>query len=154
MRMSRSGDSIRRVGNVTGPQRIVKETLKRARRVLKVPQKKGVSVVLCDLRTIKKLNKQYRGIARPTDVLSFSYKEYSGPVSQEYTVGEIFICIPVARKQAKQFNNTLEKEVSLLTVHGLLHILGYDHRTKKQSERMRRFENKILEDQISRSTHR
>ena len=144
-------DTVRCIGNVRGSQHSIRRVLSRARRVMKVRSKKLVSVVLCDTKTITNLNRTYRKKNRSTDVLSFLYSK--SPFSSDYLLGEIFICTPVARKQAQQYKNTFAEEIQLLTVHGFLHLLGFDHATQRQSQRMRRIENHILKNNLSRSAH-
>lgn len=105
------------------------------RRVVKDYKKKikfdELSLVVIGEKEIKKLNRQYRGQNSATDVLSWDY-------------GEIFICWPVAKKQAREHKVSLADEICLLFVHGLLHILGYDHNTKTQRAKMQKAEKEIL----------
>ena len=81
---------------------------------------KQISLALVDKKEIKKFNKVYRKKDNITDVLSFT-------LDDEYVLGEIIICLEQARKQAKEKKETLKSELQLLTVHGILHLLGYDH---------------------------
>ena len=80
---------------------------------------------------MRRLNRQYRGEDRVTDVLSFDY-------------GEIIICYPVAVRQSTEHSVSVSEEVALLFVHGLLHMLGYDHHRLRQRAVMRRAEGKVL----------
>lgn len=75
-------------------------------------------------RTMRRINRDYRDIDRTTDVLSFSYLDESGTGG---VIGEIFVSPAVARRQAAEAGCDLEEEVSRLVLHGLLHVLGYDH---------------------------
>ena len=75
---------------------------------------------------IRELNHQYRGIDRPTDVLSFSLRE-GETVGQQYPLGDIVISLDTAKRQAESFGNQLEEEINELIFHGFLHLLGYDH---------------------------
>lgn len=90
-----------------------------------------ISLALVGESEMKKLNKQYRGKNKPTDVLSFDY-------------GEIIICVPVATAQAKIHKLSLAKEINLLFTHGLLHVLGFDHEKPKDNKEMREAEQAIL----------
>ena len=90
-----------------------------------------VSVTFVDNETIHQLNNQYRNVDRPTDVLSFPLGE-----NGEYDIdldtgakllGDIVISIPKAMEQAEEYNHSLEREIGFLTVHSMLHLLGYDH---------------------------
>jgi len=69
---------------------------------------------------IRKLNKKHRGINKATDVLSF-------PLEEPTHLGDIVIAIDIATKQAKEYGHSFEREIAFLTLHGLLHLLGYDH---------------------------
>ncbi len=87
----------------------------------------GAEVVLTLVgpRAIRSLNRKYRHKDRPTDVLSFSLKE-NGPDGKFY-LGDIIICPEVARKQARKQGHTLLREIEILTIHGFLHLLGFEH---------------------------
>jgi probable rRNA maturation factor len=96
-----------------------------------------VSILLTDDKEIKILNRTYRGIDRPTDVLSFSMKEgEAGDVAGEI-LGDLVISVVRARAQARLGKRPLLDEMTLLFAHGLLHLLGWDHRTKAEDRRMR-----------------
>jgi probable rRNA maturation factor len=89
------------------------------------------------------LNREFRNKDKPTDVLSFPSGEKLTGVS---FLGELAISIPMACKQAKEFGVTVREELLRLLIHGLLHLLGYDHEgvSKSEAQRMRRLERKIL----------
>lgn len=147
--MRERSDSIRHVGGVRGPASSVRSILRRTKRSLRMSATNRVGVVFCDAGTIRRINRTYRNHNQPTDVLSFSYRDQR--VGTSDIIGEIFICIPVARKQAKRFKHSFEDEVCLLAVHGLLHIMGFNHHTKEQARKMRKREDTILQRPISRS---
>ncbi len=90
---------------------------------------------------MRRLNRIYRGKNRPTDVISLSYFK---PSMQDDFVGEIFICIPFAIKQAKKIGQSLAAELQFLFIHGLLHCFGYDHKKSPEEIRMKRLAYKIL----------
>ena len=92
-------------------------------RLESVPDDPEISVVLCDDEFIRALNARYRGQDKPTDVLSF-------PQEDPEVLGDIVISLPTAARQANSAGWTLENEVALLCVHGLLHLLGYDDETE------------------------
>jgi probable rRNA maturation factor len=97
-----------------------------------------LSLVLCDDRTMRKLNRQHRGFDRPTDVLAFAMREgmqVAGPHAQDL-LGDIVISWQTARRQAKQHGCSAASELCLLLAHGLLHLLGFDHITRMQERRM------------------
>ena len=103
------------------------------------------SLAFVDEKTIKKLNAYYRKKNKPTDVLSFSEfdKDRRLRMDPNY-LGEIVICYDVARKQSVKTHQSVMKEIQVLFIHGLAHIIGYDHKTKKQERVMQRFEKKLL----------
>lgn len=89
-----------------------------------------LSVTLTDDKKIHELNKKYRGIDRPTDVLSFAFRDSEEPqiLNAEIEIlGDIIISLERAKIQAEEFGHSYLREVIFLTVHGLLHLLGYDH---------------------------
>jgi len=94
---------------------------------------------------MRTLNRRYRGKDRTTDVLSFALRE--GPFArvQPEFLGDIVICVPVAEKQAREAEHSLASEIELLLVHGLLHLLGYDHeKGAREARRMRRKEEQLI----------
>ena len=93
-----------------------------------------VSVTLTNDQRIHELNLQYRGIDRPTDVLSFAFRDSDEPEifsdadsEQPEILGDIIISIDRAKSQAEEFGHSIRREIVFLTVHGILHLLGYDH---------------------------
>lgn len=118
--------------------------------VLAVEGKKGraeVSLVFTGEKRIRDLNRSYRGMDRVTDVLSFEGENEDDFISPEDGIsylGEIFICYPRAAWQAKEKKHPLEKEIDILFIHGLFHLLGYDHIKDEDYEVMRRKEEKAL----------
>jgi len=115
-------------------------------KVVKIRKKSEVSLALVSNPEIKKINQIYRGQNKVTDVLSFAANEedFICPESQNY-LGEIIISYPQLVRQARQNKCSIKQEFSLLVVHGLLHLLGYDHEgNRKEKEKMRMLEEKIL----------
>lgn len=100
---------------------------------------KDISIALVSQAEIQKLNKTYRGKDVPTDVLTFNLDD-----EEDKQLGEIVICWPILKKQAKENGNTMLDELKLLTVHGVLHLMGYEHDTKKKREQMSKLEQKLL----------
>ena len=103
----------------------------------------NLSVVLADNRRLRKLNRDYLGVDAPTDVLSFPASE-SDPESDARYIGDILISVPYATKGAKQAGNSLEAELQLLVVHGVLHLLGHDHAKPKEKAKMWKAQAEIL----------
>jgi probable rRNA maturation factor len=93
---------------------------------------------------MKALNSKYRNKKRLTDVLSFSRLEGLMPIAGERDIGDVILCMAVARKQARAAGISWKEEVARLTVHGVLHLLGYDDHKAKDRVRMRRKEKQIL----------
>ena len=111
-----------------------------------------VSVTFTDNAQIKELNAQFRNINRATDVLSFPLFDYEGesdePPVDELTgmLGDVVLSLEQVEKQAKEFGHSFEREAAFLTVHSMLHLLGYDHETGAEDEAdMRRRQTAILE---------
>ncbi len=116
-------DSGRAASEVTGA---IRETLRRASRELGV----GAGDVVVRLVTpdaMRALNERWRGKAEPTDVLSFP-ADASAPVTGRH-IGDIALCLEAARAQARKRRHPVAREAALLALHGLLHLLGYDHET-------------------------
>ena len=104
------------------------------------------SVIFVDRDTIHKINKEYRGIDRETDVISFAFEDTGKLVYNNVRLlGEIYICIPKMIDQAKEYGHSEKRELSFLSVHGLLHLLGYDHMTKEDEEVMFSLQEEILD---------
>ena len=107
--------------------------LKQSSIVLKAENKiDNLSIALVGNQAIKKINQQYRRINKSTDILSFDDPP------------QIIICWPQLKKQAKEQKYSQKEELAILLVHGFLHILGYDHKNKKQRDLMERQSNKII----------
>ncbi|MDD5884791.1 MAG: rRNA maturation RNase YbeY [Erysipelotrichaceae bacterium] len=111
-----------------------------------------IDVSLVDDDTIHEINRDYRHVDRVTDVISFAFNDDKDPKDAildpkvPRMLGEILICLPQAQRQAKEIGNTLQRELSFLFVHGLLHLLGYDHMKKEDEEVMFPLQDKILEE--------
>jgi probable rRNA maturation factor len=94
---------------------------------------------------MRSLNKRYRGRDETTDVLSFALREGRFPGIQPDCLGDIVISVPRAERQAREAGHSLGSEIDFLLVHGLLHLLGYDHvRGGKEATRMKRRERALL----------
>lgn len=95
------------------------------------------SVIFVSEERIQELNRDYRGIDRVTDVISFAFEDSKDIIYDDFRfLGEIYICIPRMEQQAEEYGHSCVRELSFLTVHGLLHLLGYDHQTKKEEKVM------------------
>lgn len=92
-----------------------------------------ISVHLVGTKRMQSLNTLYRGVSRPTDVLSFATGEQWG---DETDFGDVFVCEPYIREQAKRFKVPVREEMARMLVHGVLHLLGYDHETETEAAQM------------------
>ena len=107
-----------------------------------------ISILLCHSDYIHKLNKEYRKIDRTTDVLSFALNEdqdvdYDGPDAD--LLGDIIINLEKVKEQAEEYGHSEERELAYLTIHGMLHILGYDHMEPDDKAEMRKEEEFVLQ---------
>lgn len=116
----------------------IKNFLKKIFRRLKI--KKDLSFCFVSVQRIKKLNKTYLKTNRVTDVLSFP--------GEKNFLGEIIICLSQAKKQASQQKHSFKKELKILITHSLLHLLGFDHKTKNGKKKMEKMENQLLKISI------
>jgi probable rRNA maturation factor len=98
--------------------------------------KAELSVMLCDDSTIQELNRRYRQEDHPTDVLAFSMADGEQIAGSSLLLGDVVISLSTAGRQATANKQELLVEVTLLLAHGLLHLLGFDHRTRVQQRRM------------------
>lgn len=123
-----------------GPHRGVarKELLRRINCMIEALQLKNVEVsfLLTDDDRIHELNKVYRHKDRPTDVLAFALREGDFAELAGNALGDVIVSVPTARKQAEERGRAVLEEVTMLTAHGLLHLLGWDHDTDAKERRM------------------
>ena len=107
-----------------------------------------ISVTFVDMDEIHELNKEYRDVDRPTDVLSFPQfydLEEEIPEVGEICLGDVVICKEKAEQQAEEFGHSFEREIVYLFVHSVLHLLGYDHMEEDEKACMRAREEQIME---------
>lgn len=125
-----------------------------AEKRLELDPNRSLSVIFVRSRTIHTINRDYRGIDRPTDVISFALLDeedgYDFPEEEMIELGEIFINIDYAKKQAKEYDHSYDREVCFLFTHGLLHCLGYDHMTEDDEKEMFGLQKEILDPIVSR----
>ena len=114
-----------------------------------------VSLVFTDSETVKQLNRDYRGVDESTDVLAFyihPQKEvddsFALPPDGVTRLGEVIISYPQAVEQAGEQGHSIEKELTLLVIHGILHLLGYDHEEPEEETKMRAREKELLERRL------
>lgn len=108
-----------------------------------------VSVTLTNDAYIHALNREYRGVDRPTDVLSFALTESEEPAvfgaPAEAVLGDLVISLDRVRAQAKEYGHSYLRELSFLTVHGMLHLLGYDHMEEAERMEMEEEQRHVME---------
>ncbi len=106
-----------------------------------------VALSFVDDEEIQMLNKQYRAIDQPTDVLSFPMEDDFVPMAEEQSVpllGDIIISVQTAKRQSEEYGHSLLREIGFLFVHGFLHLLGYDHQTDEEEAVMLEKQEEIL----------
>jgi probable rRNA maturation factor len=111
-----------------------------------------VSLLFTDSEMVRRLNRDYRGVDEPTDVLAFYMLPQKGvdssfalPPDGVTRLGEVIISYPQAVVQAKEQGHSIERELALLVIHGILHLLGYDHEEPKEERKMRERERELLD---------
>lgn len=104
------------------------------------------NVIIVDNEKIHEINKTYRNIDRETDVISFALNDDKTCNSFIRVLGDIYISIDKAKSQAEEYGHSLKRELSFLTVHGFLHLLGYDHMEKEDEIKMFSLQNEILKE--------
>lgn len=103
-------------------------------------------IVFIDDEEMHRMNKLYRGIDRTTDVLSFALNDNKHINAMLNSLGDIFISIPKMKSQAKDYDHSEKRELSFLTLHGILHLLGYDHMNENDEEIMFGLQKEILSE--------
>lgn len=103
-----------------------------------------LQLVLTSDRAIRLINKEYRGLDKPTDVVSLSYFDQPAFPGKEDLTGEIIISVDTAKRQAKEHKKTLKQELQFLFVHGVLHVFGYDHEDAGERKIMFELQDSIL----------
>ena len=106
-----------------------------------------ISIILSDEKYIQEINSKYRNIDKVTDVLSFPMFESSEievAKLQEEVLGDVIVCIPKVKEQAKEYGHSFERELAYMLVHGFYHLMGYDHMQEEEKKIMRAKEENIL----------
>ena len=141
-------EEFRRLVNRVWVKKIVRQVLKAE----EVAHPYEVSMVFTDSETVQQLNRDYRGMDEPTDVLAFyilpqgeGNDSFALPPDEVTRLGEVIISYPQAMEQAREQGHSPERELALLIVHGILHLLGYDHEKPEEEDEMRKREKELLE---------
>ena len=111
---------------------------------LKITDPYEVSIIFIDEEKIREINNDYRNIDRATDVISFAFAEGEGAEFAPYLLGDIFICVDVVARHSQKYGTTFDEEMIFMVVHGILHLLGFDHRKLSDRGEMRKAENEIM----------
>ena len=143
-------------------QEIIEEIVEAALDYENCPYEAEVNVVLTDNQCVREINREYRGIDSPTDVLSFPMVEYEtpsdfrhveemfadcfNPETGELMLGDIMISVDKAEEQSDLYGHSLEREFAFLTAHSMLHLFGYDHMDEAERAVMERKQEEILEN--------
>lgn len=103
------------------------------------------NIILVDEEEIHKINLEYRGVDRKTDVITFALEDNSNFKNPEFRVlGDIYLCIPVAYEQASIYGHSRIREICFLATHGILHLLGYDHMEEDEEKIMFSLQEELL----------
>lgn len=125
--------------------KVIKKVLKIGLKELEI-KKVEFNIIIVDNNYIHDLNKKYRGIDRETDVISFALEDDKTFNPKTRVLGDVYISLDKAISQANEYGHSLERELCFLAVHGMLHLLGYDHMEKSEEEIMFSLQEKILDE--------
>lgn len=125
--------------------KVIKKVLKIGLKELEI-KKVEFNIIIVDNNYIHDLNKKYRGIDRETDVISFALEDDKTFNPKTRVLGDVYISLDKAISQADEYGHSLERELCFLAVHGMLHLLGYDHMEKSEEEIMFSLQEKILDE--------
>ena len=105
------------------------------------------NIIIVDEETIQNINREYRGKDSITDVISFALEDDESFIETDFRIlGDIYICLNRAKSQAIEYGHSFLREISFLTIHGLLHLLGYDHMTESDEKVMFKLQEMILDE--------
>ena len=127
---------------------LIEHYYKKTLKTLEIEDNYAVSLIICGPVTIKKINREYRNINKVTDVISFALLDNDESVEYEDVIelGDIFINRNRVISQAYDYEHSVKREFVFLFVHGLLHLLGYDHMTPEDEKRMFALQKRIIGD--------
>ena len=127
-------------------KKIIKKIAKKINKVEKIKGKHTISFILVDSDKIWEINKEYRKIDSPTDVISFAAIDDSIDGSIPEEMGDIFICKERVLSQAQEYGHSVLREFAFLCTHGIYHLLGYDHQNAEEERVMFEKQEKILKE--------
>lgn len=143
------------IENIPSDSRVKLSSLKKlAQKILKDFGEKGdLNIILVSDSFMRRLNQRFTRRKGTTDVLSFSFKEDKNAKAKRSLLGEVYISVNRARKQAHDYQATFDQELKRLVAHGVLHLLGSKHKTKKDLEKMRKKEEEYIGSQSVKKGH-
>ena len=147
------------------PEELAEEVINACLDYEKCPYEAEVNVTIVDSESIHEINKEYRNIDSPTDVLSFpgvnyvtpsdfdaiedelenNAEDYFNPDTGELLLGDIVLCVQKIKEQADKYGHSEKRELAFLTAHSMMHLFGYDHMTPEESAVMEAKQNEVLE---------
>lgn len=127
-------------------KKLVKKILRKISKKLKIKNKHIVSYIFIDNNEIHRINKEYRNIDRPTDVISFAYIDSDPNRELPLELGDIFVSIDKIKEQAEEYGHSTYRECAFLITHGILHLLGYDHIEEDDELEMFTLQDEILNE--------
>ena len=155
-----------------GQEKLLHEVIEAAAKYLKLPEGIELDLSIVSNEEIQALNRDYRGLDKPTDVLSFALTEVSSEYDVDFAhldlaeeaeetedleetefeeeeaipqhLGDIIISYPRAQEQAQDYGHSLDRELAFLAVHGFLHLNGYDHQTEEEAQEMFRIQEEVF----------
>lgn len=107
----------------------------------KKPQQGVINLIVIDPEEMSHMNKQFRGKEGPTDILTFSY--YSPELTSSDVAGEIYLCLEKIKLYAEEAGKTYKEQLEYIIIHGLTHLMGYDHENERDWQEMEKVEKKI-----------
>ena len=125
--------------------------MEKARDVLDLSEDSAVSVIFVTDRRMHQINRDYRGVDRTTDVISFALADNTE--ENDYIpaeLGDIFINVDAAGRQAEEYGHSVKRETAFLFTHGLLHLCGFDHQNEEDEREMIAYQKRILDEIVSR----
>ena len=125
---------------------VLEEYVKNITKKLEI-EKAIFNIILVDEEEIHTLNRDYRGVDRKTDVITFALEDGDGFKNPEIRMlGDIYLCVPVAYEQAEIYGHSRIREICFLSTHGILHLLGYDHMNEEDEKEMFSLQEELLSE--------
>ncbi|NBK98118.1 MAG: rRNA maturation RNase YbeY [Erysipelotrichia bacterium] len=135
-------------------QDLFNQIVDRTKEVLQIDKPYSFSVIFVNDTQIHEINRDYRHIDRPTDVITFASlmdgEDTYEMMEEDFELGDVFINIDATFRQAQEYGHSFDRELSFLFTHGLLHLLGYDHIEKEEEEKMFSLQEQILDEIIKK----